>query len=89
GGARAAGRGSGRIEPGAWADLLALDTAHVDLEGLRGDAILDAFAFSGDNGMVAEVWAAGRHVVRGGRHIRRDAITAAYRRAVRPLRQAL
>lgn len=89
GGARAAGRGSGRIEPGAWADLLALDTAHVDLEGLRGDALLDAFAFSGDNGMVAEVWAAGRHVVRGGRHIRRDAITAAYRRAVRPLRQAL
>ena len=88
GGATASGRGRGRIEPGAWADLLALDTTHVDLEGLRGDTVLDSFAFAGDSGMVAEVWAAGRHLVRGGRHIRRDEITAAYRTAVRGLRES-
>lgn len=88
GGATASGRGRGRIEPGAWADLLALDTTHVDLEGLRGDTLLDSFAFAGDSGMVAEVWAAGRHLVRGGRHIRRDEITAAYRTAVRGLRES-
>ncbi|MCX7646109.1 MAG: formimidoylglutamate deiminase [Rhodobacteraceae bacterium] len=89
GGARAAGRGAGRIEPGAWADLLALDTAHPDLEGLAGDTLIDAFAFAGDGAMVAEVWSAGRHLVTGGRHVRREAILAAYRRAVRPLRAEL
>jgi formimidoylglutamate deiminase len=89
GGARAAGRGTGAIESGRWADLLALDTAHPDLEGLVGDTILDAFAFAGASDMVADVWAAGRHMVRGGRHIRREAILAGYRGAVRPLREGL
>ena len=89
GGARAAGRGSGRIAPGAWADLLALDMTHPDLEGLRGDTALDTFVFAGGQDMVAEVWSAGRHVVRGGRHIRRDEIAQGYRNAVRPLRGAL
>ena len=62
---------------------------HPDLEGLVGDTILDSFAFAGGRGMVADVWAAGRHMVQDGRHIRRDAITAAYRAAVRPLRNGL
>jgi formimidoylglutamate deiminase len=86
GGAASSGRGSGQIETGAWADLLALDMGHVDLEGLTGDTILDSFAFAGDSGMVADVWSAGRHMVTGGRHIRRDAITRAYRAAVKSLR---
>jgi formimidoylglutamate deiminase len=82
----AAGRGRGQIAPGHWADLLALDMTHPDLDGLRGDTILDSFAFAGDSRMVADVWAAGRHVVRGGHHIRREAISRAYLNAVRPLR---
>lgn len=86
GGAQAAGRASGRIAPGQWADLLALDMGHPDLEGLSGDTILDAFAFAGDSSMVQHVWAAGRHKVKQGRHVRREAVTAAYRKAVRPLR---
>lgn len=86
GGARTAGRGAGRIAVGEWADLLALDTRHVDLEGLAGDTLLDAFAFAGDSRMVADVWAAGRHMVQSGRHVRRDAIEAAYRAAVQSLR---
>jgi formimidoylglutamate deiminase len=89
GGATASGRSAGRIERGAWADLLALDTNHIDLEGLRGDTILDSFAFAGDSGMVADVWAAGRHMVQGGRHVRRDAITGAYRTAVLGLRESV
>lgn len=89
GGATAAGRDGGRIEAGAWADLLALDMGHHDLEGLRGDTILDSFIFAGDSRMVAEVWAAGRHVVKEGQHIRRDAIAETYRTAVRPLRDWL
>ncbi len=86
GGATAAGRDGGLIAAGAWADLLALDMGHHDLEGLRGDTILDSFVFAGDSRMVAEVWAAGRHVVQEARHIRRDAIAETYRTAVRPLR---
>lgn len=88
GGAKAAGRPSGRIAVGRWADILALDLAQTDLEGLRGDTILDAFIFAGDNAMVSDVWAAGRHMVTGGRHVKRAEIEAAYRAAVRPLRQA-
>ena len=86
GGAQAAGRGTGTIAVGQPADLMALDMAHVDLEGLAGDTILDSFAFAGGSDMVADVWAGGRHVVQGGRHVAREDITAAYRRAVRDLR---
>ncbi len=89
GGAQAAGRGSGRLEVGAWADLLALDTSHIDLAGLQGDTLLDSFAFTGDNRMVGDVWSAGRHMVQNGRHIHRDRIAAAYARAVKPLRDGL
>jgi formimidoylglutamate deiminase len=87
GGAQAAGRPSGAIATGLWADLLALDMSHVDLEGLSGDRVLDGFAFAGDSSMVAEVWAAGRHVVTEGRHRRREAIIGAYRAAARTLRE--
>ena len=89
GGARAAGRGRGGIAVGEWADLLALDTGHPDLAGLRGDTVLDAFVFAGADGMVRDVWSAGRHLVAGGRHRDREAITGAYRAAVAPLRDGL
>jgi len=89
GGARAAGREAGAIAVGAWADLLALDTDHIDLSGLSGDTLIDSFAFTGDNRMVGDVWAAGRHMVRGGRHIRRDAIREAYGKATAPLRDGV
>ncbi len=89
GGAQAAGRGAGTITPGAPADLLALDMAHPDLNGLSGETALDTFVFAGGNDMVADVWSAGRHLVTGGRHIGRAAIRAAYGRAIAPLRAGL
>jgi formimidoylglutamate deiminase len=89
GGAQAAGRAAGAIAPGLWADLVALDMGHVDLEGLEGDAILDAFAFAGDSRMVTDAWSAGRHRVREGRHVERERIERAYRAAVQELREAL
>ena len=85
GGARAAGRASGRVEVGAIADLVGLDGEHVALLGRVGDALLDGFVFSGGETAVRDVWSAGRHVVRGGVHVRRPAIEAAYRRALVPL----
>lgn len=89
GGAQAAGRASGAIEPGRWADLLALDMGHPDLEGRQGDRLVDTFAFAGDSAMVTEVWSAGRHLVTGGRHVAREAIVARYRRTQARLRDAL
>lgn len=89
GGAQAAGRNSGVIKPGAWADLMALDDGAVDLEGRRGDALLDCWIFAGDDRMVSDVWSAGRHMVRGGAHVSRDRIVSAYRRAMADLRDAL
>lgn len=79
GGALACGRNAGRIEVGRLADLLALDGAAIDLEGRSGDTAVDCFAFAGDNRMVADVWSAGRHMVKEGRHLHRDAIHQRYR----------
>ncbi len=82
GGAQAAGRDAGAIAVGKWADLMALDRGAIDLEGRVGDGILDAWIFAGDDRMVCDVWSAGRHVVRAGRHLARDGIEAGYRRVM-------
>lgn len=88
GGALAAGRGTGRIEVGQWADLVALDTSDLRLDGLGGDQLLDAFTFAGRDGLVAELWSAGRHIVQGGRHIAREAVETRFRATMRRLRDA-
>ena len=89
GSAQAAGRAAGTIAPGHWADLLALDGQATDLLGLQGDTLLDAFIFAGSDRMISDVWSAGRHMVRDGQHIAREAITTAYRATLRDLREAV
>ncbi|GGE88890.1 formimidoylglutamate deiminase [Stappia taiwanensis] len=89
GGAQALGRDCGAIATGRLADLVALDAGSVHLDGCAGDELLDAWIFAGDDRLVRDVWAAGRHVVREGRHVRRAEIEKGYRDAVRSLRQGL
>ncbi|MGI9356033.1 MAG: formimidoylglutamate deiminase [Rhizobiaceae bacterium] len=89
GGAQASGRKSGRIETGAWADLMVMDAAHVDLDRREGDTLLDCFVFAGDDRMITDVWSAGRHMVQGGRHIHRDSIEQRYRNVMRELGDAM
>ena len=89
GGARAAGRKSGRIAEGCLADLYAIDDGHIDLAGRAGDTLLDSYIFAGDDRLVTDVWSAGRHMVRGGTHIAHDPITARYRAIMHDLRDAL
>lgn len=89
GGALAAGRASGAIKVGNWADLMALDCSGPDLAASTGDMILDSFIFAGDDRVVSEVWAAGRHIVTAGRHAARDAVRARYAKTVARLRGAL
>lgn len=89
GGAQVAGRGAGAIAIGEWADLVALDTGDLRLDGLRGDPLLDAVLFAGRDGLVTDLWSAGRHIVRDGCHIHRDAIATRFRATMRRLRDAL
>lgn len=89
GGAQAAGRRTGKIAPGFYADLLALDGHQVDLEATTKDETLDMWIFAGDDRMVQNVWSAGRHVVQDGNHIHREKIEAAYRGVMADLRGSL
>ncbi|OYW59986.1 MAG: formimidoylglutamate deiminase [Rhodobacterales bacterium 12-65-15] len=89
GGAQASGRGTGAIELGAWADLMAPDTGDLRLDGLAGDQLLDAFIFAGRDGLVRDLWSAGRHIVKDGRHIARDAVATRFRTTMRRLRASL
>ena len=89
GGAQAAGRNSGQIARGYLADLMALDDTHMDLTDRAGDTCLDVWIFAGDDNMVRDVWAAGRHMVQEGRHIAHDSITRRFAAAMAPLRDVL
>ncbi|MBP7240775.1 formimidoylglutamate deiminase [Amaricoccus sp.] len=89
GGATAAGRDTGAIRAGLWADLCALSVANPVLAGREGDELLDSLIFAGGDGLVRDVWAAGRHVVRDGRHSDHDRITADYVACVGRLRERM
>jgi formimidoylglutamate deiminase len=79
GGARALARPCGALAPGARADLVALDRSDPALAPLSLEQLLDGWIFAAGTRVVREVWSAGRHVVKGGRHVARDAVAARYR----------
>jgi formimidoylglutamate deiminase len=85
GGAQALGRNAGDIGTGRLADLVAIDSSAPTLCALTRDQLLDGLVFAAKDTVVTDVWSAGRHMVRGGRHIDREPIVAAYRVAVADL----
>ncbi len=85
GGAQALARASGSIATGNLADLVAIDSQSAALCALSRDSLLDGLVFAATDRVVTDVWSAGRHVVRGGHHIARDAVLAAYRTAMERL----
>ena len=89
GGAAASARNNGALAVGRLADMMALNGEAVNLIGRHGDTILDCYMFAGDDRMVGDVWSAGRHMVKGGRHIKREAIVSAYARTMRELGDAI
>lgn len=82
GGAQAIGRHAGTIQEGMFADLVAIDTQTPTLCCLKPEQFLDGLIFAGTDDVVTDLWSAGRHQVRNGRHIARDSIIAAYRTAM-------
>jgi formimidoylglutamate deiminase len=89
GGNRAAQRHSGKIAPGFWADLVALDTDNYQLDRLQADTVLDAWIFAASEKLISDVWSAGRHVVKMGRHVKRESILKSYRDKMNRLRDKL
>ena len=89
GGAQALGRGAGEISVGGLADLVAIDSTVPALCALRQDQLLDGLVFGAKDTAVTDVWSAGRHAVQSGRHVKHDAIIAAYRSAMSSLMAAL
>jgi len=89
GGASVSARNNGALAVGKFADMMALDADAVDLIGRSGDTILDCYIFAGDDRMVGDVWSAGRHMVTGGKHVKREAIVSAYARTMKELGEAI
>jgi cytosine/adenosine deaminase-related metal-dependent hydrolase len=87
-GERAGGTGFatlGALTVGSSADILSLNTAHPALAERREDEILDSWIFAAGRAVVDCVWRAGAKVVMNGRHQRRDALLARYRRTLQGL----
>ena len=87
GGAQALGRNSGRLAPGAAADILTFRADHPTLVGKEDDQILDAWIFSVGNPLVDCVWSGGLKVVADGRHVFKDQIGVQFAKTMRELMQ--
>ena len=85
GAAQALARDAGALAPGKLADLMAIDSHAPPLCALSRDELLDGLVFAAKDSVVTDVWSAGRHQVRGGRHIAREAVFARYRGAMSEL----
>lgn len=89
GGAQAIGRDAGTIEVGKFADLVALRDDMPFLDWPDPDHCLDAWIFGAEEPAVSDVWSAGRHLVRAGLHVRREAIRARFAATMKRLRATL
>ena len=87
GGALAAGRPVGALAVGRRADLLVLDDAHVNLDGVDTAELLGRFLFCGNDNLVRDVLVGGRWVVKNGVHIAQKAIAHRYKLALHQLRE--
>lgn len=82
GGARSLGLPTGRIAPGAWADLVAVDLDDPSICGPDPEAWSANVVFSLERTAIREVWARGRQIVAEGRHQDAARITRDFRDAM-------
>ncbi|KRD74947.1 formimidoylglutamate deiminase [Lysobacter sp. Root983] len=79
------GHAIGSLAVGEYADALVLDAQAPIFAGAQDEDALDRWLFAGNRPAVRETWVGGRRVVADGRHRDRDAVAAAYQRAMRVL----
>ena len=89
GGAQALARDAGVIAEGKLADLVAMDRSDPSLCALTDGQLLDGLCFAASDDVVTDTWSAGRHMVKSGRHVARDAVVAAYKSAITDLLAAI
>ena len=77
----------GRIKHGhaCRPDLVAIDSEDPTLCSLPEAHLLSGLVFAAGDRVVTDLWSAGRHRVREGRHVARAEITAAFRAALAEL----
>ncbi|MCP5089030.1 MAG: formimidoylglutamate deiminase [Rhodobacteraceae bacterium] len=85
GSAKALNRNAGVIAEETLADLVAIDRNDAALYALTDGQLLDGLCFAANDRVITDVWSAGRHTVQGGRHVKREAVTEAYRSAISEL----
>lgn len=85
GGAQALGRSIGKLAPNHRADLVVLDSECPALIGKRGDRLLDAMIFAGNENPLRDVMVGGDWVVQDGHHKDEATVFAAYKDAVAAL----
>ena len=83
GGAQALAQPMGAIAPGRRADIVTLDPMHPTLVGKAGDDLLDGWLFAAGRSPVASVYAGGRRVVEGGRHVAAERVGARFAAVMR------
>jgi formiminoglutamate deiminase len=84
GGSRATGAAS-KLQPGACADIVTLDSSHPILAGRRTDELLDSWIFAARGGLIDCVWRHGQKLVTSGHHIAHDRISSLYRQTLTQL----
>lgn len=89
GSVQAIARDAGSIETGKLGDMVALDGNSIHLANRSQDEILDSWIFAANDELVTDVWSAGRHVVKDGKHKQHDTITQSYRKVLGQLVDAL
>jgi len=89
-GAQAAGRQSGSISEGQFADLIAVSTDNEFLCNRSDDKLLDSLIFSGrGRTCISDVWSAGRHMVQDGLHVEHERITKQFVKVSKQLGQEI
>ena len=73
----------GRLEPGAWADIIRIDLDQPALTPGTGDELLSHLVFAGSARFVSDVWVGGRRVVEDGQVTTIDVQEALHQARVR------
>lgn len=85
GGARALAQPVGMLRPGRRFDVAVLDPQHPRLLGHGPETVLDAWIFGSASGAVKDVFVAGDHLVREGKHVEAAGVKPVFESVMREI----